>query len=101
MTLLQRLSARKAAFYFVERGGVAYAGSRQLSGLAARWLNPGDPFAELPDVLPVWQGSFLPFQAALQRWGFPEVWVVLIGCADAERRSGLVSEIRKNRPLGL
>jgi hypothetical protein len=101
MALIERLAARKAAFYFVERDDAAYAGSHELVALIARWLTPGDPFAEIPDVLPLWFGSYLPFEAAMRRWAFPDVFVVVVGCPDANRRRELVRHIRERPPLGM
>jgi len=101
MTLIKRLAARKAAFYFVERDWVAYDGSQALIALAARWLKPYGPFPPVPEVLPIWMGSYLPFPAAMQRWAFPDVFVVILGFPDAGRRGQFVAHARENPPLGM
>ncbi len=101
MGLLERLGKRSAAFYFVEREGIAFEGSHELFAIAARWLRPSDPFCDLPDVRPVWTGSFLPFEDAFDRWAFRDVYVVAIGCVSAKERQSLVAHVRKNPPLGM
>src|SRR4051794_27482046 len=101
MNLLQRLSARKAAFHFVERDDIAFLGNRELVAQIARWIPPGDPFADLPDLLPVWQGSILDYQYGMDRWSIPEVWTVMVGCPTAARRRDLVREVRQHPPLGM
>lgn len=100
-TLLRRLGKRAAAFYFVEREGIAFDGTRELVASVARWLKPGSPFDELPDVLPIWIGSYIPFQLAWERWAFPDVFVVAIGCSSAANRRALVAHVRANPPLGM
>lgn len=101
MALIDQLGAYKAAFYFVEREDVALMGTRELVATAARSLPPSDPLSTVPDLLPVWIGSYLPFQAARQRWAFSDVFVVLIGCTNAKRRRGLVAAVRKRPALGM
>ena len=99
MDLLSELSAHRAIFYFVEKEGIAYEGSWELIATIAHWYRPGDPFAPLPDVLPVWQGSYLPFQEAFDRWGLPEVWVVSVGCSSPEARHALTKHVKRSYRL--
>lgn len=101
MALLDRLAARKAAFFFVERDWVAFEGNRELMAILARWMTPGDAFAETPDVLPVWVGSHLPPEAAMRRWAIPNVFAVIVGAADASQRDALVDHVRGHPPLGM
>jgi hypothetical protein len=101
VALIDELSSCKAAFYFVERDGAALFGSHELIALAARWLEPSGSPAATPDILPVWMGSYLPFEAALKRWAFPDVFAVVIGCSEAKRRRALVSHVRHHPPMGM
>jgi hypothetical protein len=101
MGLLQDLTTHRAVFYFFEREEIAYEGSWELQAAVARWFRPGDPFAALPDVLPVWQGSYLPHEAAFDRWGTTDVWAVSVGCASAPARRALVAQVRDVGALGL
>lgn len=101
VALLERLGARKAAFFFVAREGVAYHGSRELVALLARHLHPGGFDQDVPDAVPFWQGSYLPHEVAFERWAIPDVWAVIIGCRDAQLRRQLVALVRKQPPFGL
>jgi hypothetical protein len=101
MALIDRLAARKVAFYFVERDSAALFGSHELMALAARWLKPGDIFSEAPDILPIWMGSYLPFTAAMERWAFPDVFAVVIGCPTAKYRRSLLAHIKRYPPIGM
>jgi hypothetical protein len=95
VALLERLGARKAAFYFVEREGVAYHGSRELVALLARHLHPGRFDQDVPDALPFWQGSYFPHKLAFERWAIPDVWAVITGCRDTPLRRQLVELVRR------
>jgi hypothetical protein len=101
MGLLQDLTTHRVTFYFFEREEIAYEGSWELLAAIALWFKPGDPFAVLPDVLPVWQGSYLPHEAAFDRWGTGDVWAVSVGCASAATRRALVARVRDVGALGL
>lgn len=99
--MLNQLGRYVAAFYFVERRGAAYRGSHELYASVARWFRPSASLSEAPDLLPIWTGSFLPFEDAIRRWAFPDVFVVAIGCATAKQRRGLVAHLRARPPLGM
>ena len=101
MGLLQDLTTHPAVFYFFQREQIASEGSWELLALVAHWFKPGDPFAALPDVLPVRQGSYLPGEAAFAQWGTIDVWAVSVECARAPVREALVAHVRDVGAFGL
>lgn len=101
MSLLQELSYRKAAFYFLEREHIALAGGRELDALLAEWIEPQSKLLSLPNMVPVWHGSYLPFEAALERWAIGDVFAVIVGTPNAKMRRSLVKRVREFRPIGL
>src|ERR1035438_7937165 len=101
MSLFTALSARKASFYFLERSEIAATGPWELIASIAHWYRPGATTATLPDLFPVWQGSYLPHEATMDRWALPDVWAVTIGTPSAELRRALVAYVRDHRPWGM
>jgi hypothetical protein len=101
VALIDELAARTAAFHFLERDGAAFLGNRALAAVIAKWLPPGSGDDELPDVLPVWFGSHLPLERALGRFGFFDVFTVVVGVRDARIRRALVAHVQAHPPLGM
>ncbi len=101
MALVDELAARTAAFHFLERDGAAFFGNRALAAVIAKWLPPSSGDDELPDVLPLWFGSHLPWERARQRFGFIDVFTVVVGVRDARIRSALVAHVQAHPPLGM
>ncbi len=101
MALIDELAARTAGFHFFERDHAALFGNRALAAAIAKWLPPGRGSDELPDVLPIWHGSYMPFERALERWGFLDVFTVVVGVRDVRVRDALVAHVQAHRPLGM
>lgn len=101
MALIDQLAARTAAFHFLERDNAAFLGNRALAAVIAKWLPLRAGNHELPDVLPIWHGSHLPLQRARERWGFLDVFTVVVGVRDARMRDALVAHVQVHRPLGM
>ena len=101
VALIDELAVHTAAFHFLERDGAAFLGNRALAAVIAKWLPPGSGDDELPDVLPLWFGSHLPWQRARQRFGFIDVFTVAVGVRDARIRSALVAHVQAHPPLGM
>ena len=101
LSLLERLGRFCCVFYLEERAAIAYEGIDEIRGIISDNLPTGDPFDDLPAIVPVWVGTLLDYADAFRRFGVPTVSAVVVGFPTAVRRRALVKAVRDNPPFGL